>query len=79
MKRRVDQKSKKKNEDVEAYRHETETRKNAVPVIALSTRYLSEEVDQTVALGVSEYLAKATTSPNILCSKVNKILSVGLE
>ena len=26
------QKSKKKNEDVEAYRHETDTRKNAVPV-----------------------------------------------
>ncbi len=50
-----------------------------VPVIALSTRYLSEEVDQTVALGVSEYLVKATTSPNILCNKVNKILSAGLE
>jgi len=32
MKRRVDQKSKKKNEDVEAYRHETETLKNAIPV-----------------------------------------------
>jgi len=28
----VAQKSKKKNEDVEAYRHEADTRKNAVPV-----------------------------------------------
>ena len=60
------------------YIRNTEEMEN-VPVIALSTRYLSEEVDQTVALGVSEYLVKATTSPNILCSKVNKILSAGLE
>jgi len=43
-----------------------------VPAVILTTRFIPEEVDKVLALGVKDYLVKATTSPNNLCEKIKR-------
>lgn len=45
-----------------------------IPVLVLSGRMTTTEIDRAVALGISDYLVKATTTPKRLAEKVKEIL-----
>jgi len=45
-----------------------------IPVIVLSGRMTTGEIDRAAALGIDDYLVKATTSPKKLAEKVREIL-----
>jgi CheY-like chemotaxis protein len=45
-----------------------------VPAIILTSRFIPEELNQAMSLGIKDYLVKATTSPNKLSEKILKLL-----
>ncbi len=45
-----------------------------IPAIMLTTRFVANEADKTLSLGVKEYLVKSSTSPKVLIDKVRSIL-----
>ncbi len=45
-----------------------------VPAIMLTTRFVANEADKALSLGVKEYLVKSSTSPKVLIEKVRSIL-----
>jgi CheY-like chemotaxis protein len=46
-----------------------------IPAIILTSRFIPEELNQAMSLGIKDYLVKATTSPNKLSEKVLKLLN----
>jgi DNA-binding response OmpR family regulator len=45
-----------------------------VPCIMLTTRFMAQESEKTLSLGVREYLVRSSTSPKALVEKVKNIL-----
>jgi CheY-like chemotaxis protein len=46
-----------------------------VPSILLTTRFVADEADKALSLGVKEYLVKSSTPPKLLIEKVRNILA----
>jgi len=47
----------------------------SIPVVVLSGRGQSEEIEKALKLGASDFLVKMRTNPNILVEKVQKTLA----
>ncbi len=52
-----------------------DARLKAIPVIIFSAKGVTEEVEQAIKLGASDYLIKATTTPNKVLEKIRQVLS----
>jgi CheY-like chemotaxis protein len=45
-----------------------------VPSIMITTRFIAQESEKTLSLGVRDYLVKSSTSPKVLVEKIRNIL-----
>jgi CheY-like chemotaxis protein len=52
-------------------------RLKAVPVVIFSAKGATEEVEQAIKLGASDFLVKATTTPNKVLEKIRQVLGQG--
>jgi CheY-like chemotaxis protein len=51
-----------------------DVRLQKVPVIIFSAKGASEEIEQAIKLGATDYLIKATTTPNKVLEKIRQLL-----
>jgi CheY-like chemotaxis protein len=52
----------------------SDDRLKAVPVVIFSAKGAPEEVEQAIRLGASDFLVKATTTPNKVLEKIRQVL-----